>query len=112
MITNRNPAVIKSKGKNFHKDICQQRVEDDCAEEDEGEDKENDDTLQTMCTRLPRCIKFESSPGHKAVLNYAMPYLVALMMTGPEFLKDTETYQINPWPNRNFIALDKTIIEV
>ena len=34
------------------------------------------------------CTKFESSLAYKAVLNYAMPYFVALIMTGPEFLED------------------------
>ena len=41
-----------------------------------------------------------------------MPYLVALMMTGPEFSEDPENDQINPWPERNPMALDKTMVEV
>ena len=69
-----------------------QQVQDG-SREDEEEDA--DDTPQTMWTGVPRCIKFESSPAHKAVLNCVMPYLVALMMIGPEFLEDPENDQIN-----------------
>ena len=65
-----------------------------------------------MWTGVPRCIKFESSPGYKAVLNCAMPYLVALMMTGPKFSEDPENNQINQWPERNLMALDRTMVEV
>ena len=65
-----------------------------------------------MWTGVPRRIKFESSPGHKAVLNCAMPYLVALMMTDPEFSEDPENNQINPWPEYNPMALDRTMVKV
>lgn len=40
-------------------------------------------------------IKFESSLGYKAVFNYAMLYLLALMMTSFEFLKNLENNPIN-----------------
>lgn len=55
---------------------------------------------------------FESSLEYKTVYNFAMPYLVALMMTGPKFLEDLENNQINLWPERNPMALDRIIIEI
>ena len=65
-----------------------------------------------MWTGVPRCTKFKSSLGHKAVLNCAIPYLVTLIMTGPEFSKDLENNQINLWPERNPMAFDKRMVEV
>ena len=41
-----------------------------------------------------------------------MPYLMALIMTGLEFSEDPENEQINPWPKRNLMALDKMIMNV
>ena len=41
-----------------------------------------------------------------------MPYLMTLMMTGPEFSKEPENEQINFWPKRNPMALDKMIMNV
>lgn len=60
---------------------------------------------------IPHCIKFEFSPGHKAVFNYAIPYLIALMITGFEFLEDFKNNQINPYLERNPIALDRIMVE-
>ena len=34
------------------------------------------------------------------------------MMTGPEFLEDSKNDQINPWPERNPIVLDRTMVEI
>ncbi len=42
------------------------------------------------------CTTYESSPSYKAVYNYIIPYLIALMMTGPEVSEDLENKQINP----------------
>ncbi len=109
--TSRNSAARKKCGsqpKKPRQDAYHQ-VEDG-SEEDEEED--NDDTPQTMWTGVPRHTKFESRPGHKAVLNCAMPYLVSLMITGPEFSEDPENDQINPWPEDNPMALDRTMVEV
>lgn len=111
MTTSRNSAATKkctSRPKKPRQN-AHQRVEDGSGEDEE---EDADDTPQTMWTGVPRRIKFESSPGHKAVLNCAMPYLVALMMTGPEFSEDPENDQINPWPERNPMALDRTMVEV
>ena len=41
-----------------------------------------------------------------------MPYLMAFMITGPEFSEDPENEQINPWPECNPIALDKIMMNV
>ncbi len=81
------------------------RVEDDGEQEDGG--KNVDDMFRTIWTGVPRRTKYKSNQGHKAVYNCAMPYLMALMMTGPEFFEDPENEQIYPWPERNPIALDK-----
>lgn len=37
---------------------------------------------------------------------------MALMMTGPEFSEDPKNEQINPWPERNPMALDKMMMNV
>ena len=58
------------------------------------------------------CTKYESSPSHKAVYNCVMPYLKALIMTGPEVSKDPENKQINPWPEHNSIALDRMMMNI
>lgn len=65
---------------------------------DSGEDKEKDadDTLRTICTDILCYTKIEFSLGYKAVFNCAILYLVALMITSPEFSKDPENNQINP----------------
>lgn len=112
MITNRNSAVIKSQGKKSHKNIYQQQLEDNGTKKDEGEDKDDNNTPQTMWTEIPHCTQFEYRLGHNAVPNCAMPYLVALIMTGPEFLEDSENNLINPWPERNSMALDKMMIKI
>ena len=65
-----------------------------------------------MWTGVARRTKYESNPGHKAVYNSVMPYLMALMMTGPEFFEDPKNEEINPWLKRNPIALDKMMINV
>ena len=46
------------------------------------------------------------------MLNCAMLYIVALIMTGPEFLEDLKNNQINLLPERNPMALDRLIVEV
>ncbi len=61
---------------------------------------------------IPHCIKYESSPGHKAVYNCVMPYLTALMMTSPEILEDPKNEPINPWPERNPMALDRIMMNI
>ena len=111
MTTSRNSAATK-KYTSRHKKPRQnahQRVEDG-SREDEEED--TNDTLQTIWTSVPRRIKFKSSSGHKAVLNCAILYLMALIMTGPEFSEDPKNDQINSWPERNPMALDRTMVEV
>ncbi len=37
---------------------------------------------------------------------------MSLMMTGPEFSEDAENEQINTWPERNPIALDKIMMNL
>ena len=65
-----------------------------------------------MWTVVPRCTKYKSNSGHKIVYNSVMAYLMALMITGPEISEDPENEQINLWPERNPIALDKMMINV
>ncbi len=65
-----------------------------------------------MWIGVPRHTKYESSPGHKAVYNCVMPYLTVLMMTGLEVLEDLENEPINPWPERNPMALDRMMMNV
>lgn len=57
-------------------------------------------------------IKFEVNLEYEAIFNCAIPYLVALMIIGIEFLEDPENNLINPWPEGNTIVLDKIIMEV
>ena len=44
---------------------------------------------------ISRHIKYKSNPEHKIIYNSAMPYLMALMMTGSEFLEHPKNEQIN-----------------
>lgn len=102
MITSRNSAVTKSRPQKSQRDAHQQQ----------GEDEDDDDTHRTIWSGVPRRTKFESNSGHKAVYDCAMPYLMALMMAGPKFSEDPENEQISPWPERNSMALDRTMVEV
>ena len=68
--------------------------------------------FQTLWTGVLHHTKYKSNPGHKAIYNTIILYLVALMMTGPELSKDPENKQINLWPERNPMALDKMMINV
>lgn len=61
----------------------------------ENEKEDNNDISQTMWTGIPYYTKFEFNSGHQDVLNCTMLYLVALMITGLEFLEDRENDQIN-----------------
>lgn len=65
-----------------------------------------------MWTGIGRHTKFKFSLEYKAVLKYTILYLVALLMIGPEFLKDPENKKINPLLEHNPMALDKIIVEV
>lgn len=65
-----------------------------------------------MQISIPYHTKFESSLGYETVLNYAMPYLIMLIMISPEFSKDLENNYINLWPKRNSIILDRMMMEV
>lgn len=56
--------------------------------------------------------QLESSPGYKAIDDYAMLYLGPQIMTNLKFLGDLKNNQINPWPERNSMALDQTIVKV
>ncbi len=76
MISNRHSAVIKGSTKMSRREKPQIRVEDDGEQEDRWGDV--DDMFRTIWTGVPRRTKYESNPGHKAVYNCAMPYLMAL----------------------------------
>lgn len=57
-----------------------------------------------------RYTQFECRPKHISVLNDTMLYLVPLMMTGSEILKNLEDDQIKLWPEHKSMVLDITII--
>lgn len=65
-----------------------------------------------LWTGISRRTKYESSLGHKAIYNCVMPYLTALMMTGPDASEDSENKLINPWPERNIMPLDRMMMNV
>lgn len=65
-----------------------------------------------MWIRVLCCIKFKSSLEHKNMLNCAIPSLIALMIIGSEFLEDPENNKTNLWPERNFMVLNRIIMEV
>lgn len=111
MTTSRHSAAIKedaNRPKKFYYDTYQS-IEDSSGE---SEEKNNNDTSQTLWTGISCFTKFESSSGHKTVLNCAMLYLVALMMTGSKFLDDPKNDQINLWPEWKPMTLDKTMVAV
>ena len=110
MISNRNLAAIKGQAKMSQREKQQIQVEDDCEQEDGWEGVHN--IFQIMQTGVPRRTKYKSNLGHKAVYNSAIPYLMALMMTGSEFFEDPENEQINPWPKCNPMAQDKMMMNV
>ena len=110
MISHRNSEAIKGQVKMSRREKRQIRVEDDGEQEDRAEDV--NDLFRTMWTGVPRRTKYESNLGHKAVYDCPIPYLMALMMTGPEFSEDLENEQINPWPEGNPMALDKIMMNV
>ncbi len=78
MVSNRNLAAIKDQVKMPWKEKQQIRGKDDGEQEDGGGDV--DDMFRTMWTGVSRRTKYESNPGHKAVYNCAMQYLMALMI--------------------------------
>ncbi len=80
--------------------------------DENNRDKGDNSIIQIMWTGVPCRTKYESSPSHKVVYNYVMPYFIALMMTGSEVLEDSENKSINPWPNRNSMTLDRMRMNV
>ncbi len=75
-------------------------------------DKGDNGIIRTMWMGVPRCTKYESSPGHKAIYNCVIPYLTALILIGPEVLEDPKNESINLWPERNPMALDRMMINI
>ena len=112
IITNKNLAVIKSWDKKFYKDIHQQPREDNSVKKDKGKDKDDNDTLYIIWTKVPRCIKFKSCLRNEAVLDFAISYLVVLMMTSLEFLEEAKNNQIKQQPKQNPMILDRTMVDV
>lgn len=55
--------------------------------------------------------KFESSLGHKAIFNFIMPYFVIQIIISLEFSGDPENDQINLWPKRNPMTLNRIIMK-
>lgn len=68
--------------------------------------------IQTIGIDVQCHIKYESNLGHKAIYNCAIPYLIALIMTSSEFSEDPKNEQINFWPERNLMTLNKMIINM
>ncbi len=114
MITNENLTASKGRAKMLRRRKQQQEDNNylqDLGDEDNGDEGDNS-IIQTMWMGIPCRTKYESSPGHKAVYNCVMPYLTALMMTGPEVLEDPKNEWINFWPKRNPMALDRRMMNV
>ncbi len=114
MITSRNFTVGKGQAKMPGRGKQQQEDNDclqDLRDEDNGEKGDNG-IIQTMSTGIPHRTKYESSPDHKAVYNCVIPYLTALMMTGPEVSEDPENKLINPWLERHPMTLNRMMINV
>ncbi len=114
MITNRNSTA--SKGRAKMPGIGKQLQEDNDGLQDLGDEDDRNEgdngIIRTMWTDVPRHTKYESSPGHKTVYNCVMPYFTALMITGREVSEDPENEPINPWPERNPMALDTMMMNV
>ncbi len=114
MITSRNSIANKGWAK-MHGRRKQQQENNDRLQnlgDEDNRNKGNNGIIQMMWTNVPCCTKYESSLGHKTVYNWVMPYLTALMLTGPEVLKDSENEPINLWSERNLMVFDKMIINV
>lgn len=61
-----------------------------------------------QCDQVFLCYtKYKSSLIYKAVYNHIMPYLIVLMITDLEIFEDPKNKQINLWPERNYMALNK-----
>lgn len=85
------------------------RVEDGSRKD---EKKDNNNISETIYMGILHYLKFEYSPRYKTVCNYTMSYLVALMITTPEFLKNSKNNQINQGLEHKPIILDKTMIKI
>ena len=70
------------------------------------------DIFWTIWMGIPCRTKSKSKLGYKAIYNNAMPYLMVLMITGLKFSENPENEQINLWPERNLIVLDKMMMNV
>lgn len=57
-------------------------------------------------------IKFEFNSKHKAIYNFAIPYLMVQTITYLKFLEVLENNQIHLWLEHNFIILDRIMIKV
>ncbi len=114
MITSRNSTTSKGRAKMLGRGKQQQEENDylqDLGDEDDR-DKGNNGIIWMMWTGVPCHTKYESSPGHKAVYNCVIPYLIVLIITGPEVLEDPKNEPINLWPERNPMALDTMMMNV
>ncbi len=71
----------------------QQQEDNDRLQDLRAEDNRNEGDngiIRIMWTGVPCRTKYEFSLVHKTVYNCVMPYLIALMMTGPEVSEDLE----------------------
>lgn len=57
-------------------------------------------------------IEYKSSLRHKAVYNFAMFYLITLIITDLKILEDLENNQTNPWYECNPMTLNKMILNI
>ncbi len=114
MITSRNSTASKGRAKMPGRGK-QQQEDNNCLQDlgdEDNRDEGDNSIIQRMQTGVSRRTKYKSSPGHKTVYNCVIPYLIALMMTGPEVLEDPENESINPWPERNPMALDRMMMNM
>lgn len=65
-----------------------------------------------MWTGISHRIKYESSPNHKTVYDYTIPYPIMLIITGPKMSKNSKNEWINLWPEPNLMILGRMIMNV
>lgn len=74
--------------------------------------KDDNGIIKTMWIEVYRHTKYKSSLGHKIIYNYAMSFLITLIITGLEVLEDPINKQINPWSEHNSILLDRMMMNM
>lgn len=103
MITNRNLNTSKGQDKKSRRKNYQQQIDNR---------NKNNGNFQTIKLYILCCSKCKSSLEHKAVYNYAMLYLIALIIIDSKILEHPENNETNPWPEHNPIALNRIMLNM